>query len=148
MKTSIVIDISPPIAYLAKSWFLSYGPKCCQPIKLQDFLKCKILRKKWMMKFFGMQINISLLLVDTTILVCVMRHAQSTQNKFACLFNISRKAWGMKLIFRLQISTKVFYWVIVSLWVWQSRHAQSTQNSKFAISISRNMWMKLGFPCR
>ena len=46
MKTDIVIDISPPIPYLAQFWFLSYGPKWCQPIKLQDYLKCNISRKK------------------------------------------------------------------------------------------------------
>ena len=58
METNIITDISPPIPYLAKFWFLSYGPKCCQPIKLQDFLKCNISKKKWMMKFiFGMQIK-------------------------------------------------------------------------------------------
>ena len=59
MKTNIVIDISLPIPYLAKFWFSSYGPKCCQPIKLQVFLKCNILSKKRMMKFiFGMQIDV------------------------------------------------------------------------------------------
>ena len=31
--------------------------------------------------------------------VSVTRYAQSTQNKFAYLCNISIKAWGMKLIF-------------------------------------------------
>ena len=40
METNLVVYISPPIPYLAKLWFLSYGPKCCQPIKLQDSLKC------------------------------------------------------------------------------------------------------------
>ena len=40
MKTNVVGDISPPIPYLAKFWFSSYGPKCSQPIKLQDSLKC------------------------------------------------------------------------------------------------------------
>ena len=37
METDIV-DISPPIPYLSKFWFWSYGPNCCQPIKLQDSL--------------------------------------------------------------------------------------------------------------
>ena len=32
MKANIVVDISPPIPYLAKFWFSIYGPKCCQPI--------------------------------------------------------------------------------------------------------------------
>ena len=34
MGTSIVVDISSPIQYLAEFWFLSYGPKFCQPMKL------------------------------------------------------------------------------------------------------------------
>ena len=38
---NIGIDIAPP--YLAKFWISSYGPKCCQPIKLQDSLNCNIL---------------------------------------------------------------------------------------------------------
>ena len=41
----------------------------------------------------------------------------------------------MKLIFCLQINTKVFYKFIVSLWMCVARHAQSTQNNKFAISL-------------
>ena len=59
MKTNIIIDISPPIPYLAKFWFSSYGPKCCQSIKLQDSMKFNISRKKRMMNcIFGMQITI------------------------------------------------------------------------------------------
>ena len=42
---------------------------------------------------------------------------------------------GLKLIFCLQIKTKVFCKLIVSLWVWVARHAQSTQNNKFTISL-------------
>ena len=44
MKTNIAIDISP--TYSAKFGYSSYGPKCCQPINLQDSSKCNILRKK------------------------------------------------------------------------------------------------------
>ena len=138
MKTNIVIDISPLIPYLAKFWVLSYGPKWCQPIKLQDSLKYNISRKKWMMKFvFCMQINIKVLYrFILSFWVCAFRHAKSTQNyKFAYLCNISSKAWGMKLIFCLQINTKVFYKLIVSLWACLARHAQSTQNNKFTISL-------------
>ena len=59
METNIVVDISTPDPYLAKFWFSGYWPRCCQPIKLQDSLKCNISRKKWMMKLiFGMQIYI------------------------------------------------------------------------------------------
>ena len=40
----------------------------------------------------------------------------------------------IKLTFCLQINTKVFY-KIVSLWVCVARHAQSTENNKFTISL-------------
>ena len=83
---------------------------------------------------FGMLVNIK---------------AQSTQNKnFTYLCNISSKTWGMKLIFCMQINVKVFYKIIVSLWVWVARHAQSTQNRNFAISlqyIMENVKDEIGF---
>ena len=44
MKTNIVIDIS--LTYLAKFWASINGAKYCQPIKLQDSLKCNTVRKK------------------------------------------------------------------------------------------------------
>ena len=134
MKTNIVIDISSPILYLAKFCFSSYGPKCCQPIKLQDSLKCNISRKKWMMKcIFCMQINIKVFYkLILSFWVCITGHVQSTQNKkFMYLCNISRKAWGMNLIFCQQINTKVFCKLIVSLCVWVARYAQSNQSDKF-----------------
>ena len=43
VKTNIVIDISTKL--LAKFWVSKFEPKCCQPIKLQDSLKCNIVRK-------------------------------------------------------------------------------------------------------
>ena len=138
MKTNIVFDISPPIPYLVKLWFSIYEPKCCQPIKLQDSLKCNISRKKWMIKFiFGLQIHIEVCYkLILSVWVCVIRHAQSTQNeKFAYLCNISRKAWEMKLIFGLQINMKNFYKVIISVWVCVARHALSTQNDRFTRSL-------------
>ena len=151
METDIVVDIPPPIPYLSKFWFLSYGPKCCQPIKLQDSLKCNISRKKWMMKFsFGMQINIEVLYkLILSFWVCATRHAQSTQNKnFAYLYKISRKAWGRgggsevdflpanKHENFLQVdSITLVYKLIVSLRVCVARHAQSTQNNKYTISL-------------
>ena len=59
----------------------------------------------------------SLLRVDIMILGVCIKHAQSTQNKkFAYLCNISRKAWGMKLVFFGRINTNVFYKFMVSLW--------------------------------
>ena len=41
----------------------------------------------------------------------------------------------MKLVFCLQINIEVFYKFIHSFWVYIARHAQSTQNYKFAISL-------------
>ena len=41
----------------------------------------------------------------------------------------------MKLIFCLQIQTKVFSKLVVSLWVCIARHAQNTQYNKFVISL-------------
>ena len=71
--------------------------------------------------------------VDTIILLCKTRHAQSIQNdKLAYL---QRKAWDMKLIFCLQINTKIFYKLKVSLWVCIARHARSTENNKFTKSL-------------
>ena len=96
MKTNIVIDISP--THVTKFWVSNYGPKCCQPIKLQDSLKCNVVREKWMMKF----------------------------------------------IFCMQINTKVFYKMILSLWVCVSRQVQSTKNNQFTISLQYKM-LKLIF---
>ena len=58
MKTNTIIYVSR--THLATFWVSSYGPpKGCQPSKLQDSLKCNIVRKSWKMKFnFCMQINI------------------------------------------------------------------------------------------
>ena len=41
----------------------------------------------------------------------------------------------MKLLFCLQINTKVFYKLLISFWVCVSKLSQSTQNNKFAMSL-------------
>ena len=41
----------------------------------------------------------------------------------------------MKFFFGMQINIEVFYKLIVSLWVCITRHDQSTQNNKFALSL-------------
>ena len=75
MKTNIVIDISPPIPYVAKCWFSSYGPKCGWPIKLQVSVKCNISRKKGMMKrIYGMQKNLEVF-YRLIVSLMVARHA-------------------------------------------------------------------------
>ena len=45
-----VIYISPQIPCLVKFWFLSYGPKCSQPVRLQNSFKYIISRKNWGIK--------------------------------------------------------------------------------------------------
>ena len=42
---------------------------------------------------------------------------------------------GDEVDYCLQMSTKVFYKVIVFLWVSVARNAQSTQNNRFTISL-------------
>ena len=46
LQTMLCIGISLPISYLAKFWFLIFGPICCWPVKLQDSLNCDISRAK------------------------------------------------------------------------------------------------------
>ena len=84
-----------------------------------------------MMKFvFGMQrTRKNVYELSLSFWVCAATHAQSAQNrKFAYLCNISRKTMGMKLLFCLQINTKIFYKVLVSLWMSVSRLSQSIQD--------------------
>ena len=89
------------------------------------------------MKFiFCMQINIEVFSkVILSFWVRVTVDAQSTQNKFAYLCNISIKGWGIRLSFCLQINTKVFCKMVVSLWVKVARQAQSTKNNQFTKSL-------------
>ena len=128
---------SSPIPYLVKFWFSVYGPKYCQPIKLQDSLKCDISKKKWMMNFYhGIHIKIKVVYkLMLSFWVCVTTHGQCIQNKCSYVCTTSRKSWGIKLIFCLQISKNVFYKLIVSILMFLARHAQVTQNNKFAISL-------------
>ena len=107
MKTNI-IGISPPTPHLAKFWFWSYGPKCCQSIKLQNSLKCNISRKKWTMNFiYGMdRLFCSLIL---SFWVSVVRHAQSTQNNnFTCIYSYLLKNLGDEVVFLPADKQEVF----------------------------------------
>ena len=128
MNANIVIDISPQIPFLAKVWFLSYRPKWCQPMKLQDSSKHNISKKKKVnneVYFWHADKHQSFLQVGSIVLG-VRNQACPNYPKNVYLWNISRKMWPMKLIFCLQINTEVFYKLIVSLWVCVARHAQST----------------------
>ena len=75
-----------------------------------------MLLKKEVLKFiFGIQINIEVFYkLILPFLLCIAKHAQSTKNKFAYLYNVSRKTLGMKLIFCLHINLKGFFKLIVS----------------------------------
>ena len=136
IKTDIIIGISPPILYRKKIWFLSYRPKCCSSIILQDSLKCNIIsRKKGMIKFiYGIQISIQ------TIWYCHFGCALPDSLKVprtwhAHLCNISKKHGWWSCFFCLHINTKFFCKLAVSFWVCVVRHTQSTQINKFAISL-------------
>ena len=50
--------------------------------------------------------------------------------------NISRKKSMMNFIFGMQINIEAFYKLILSLWVFVTRHAQSTQNKLVYLAIS------------
>ena len=136
METNIVVDISPQISYLAKFWFSSYGSKCCQPIKLQDFLKCNISKKKWMMKFiFGLQINIEVfyrLYYHFGFVQLGMPKVPKMRSLDIFAITPEKRC---EVVFCMQMNAKVFYKLIVSLWVFLASHSQSTQNNKFTISL-------------
>ena len=136
METNIVVDISPQISYLAKFWFSSYGSKCCQPIKLQGFLKCNISKKKWMMKFiFGLQINIEVfyrLYYHFGFVQLGMPKVPKMRSLDIFAITPEKRC---EVVFCMQMNAKVFYKLIVSLWVFLASHSQSTQNNKFTISL-------------
>ena len=59
MKIYIICCVLVQVSYLGKFWFLRYGPKCAQPIRLQDFLINNISRtNQWNNLIFCMLIQI------------------------------------------------------------------------------------------
>ena len=59
MKVLLILYLPSPTLCLAKFLFWSYCLKCSLPIRLHDSLKCKISRKKWVIKLiFCLLINI------------------------------------------------------------------------------------------
>ena len=61
--------------------------------------------------------------------------SQRLPSSYKIGLDISRKTWGMKFIFCLQINITVLYKLIVSLWVCIVRCAQSTQQNKLTVSL-------------
>ena len=74
-----------------------------------------------------MQINIKVFYKLLSIWVCIARPVQSIQNKFAYLYNISRKKWVVKFLFCLQIKSwflpagkqKIVLQVDIIIWYYQ-----------------------------
>ena len=59
MKIYIICCVLVQVSYLGKLWFLRYGPKCSQPIRLQNFLINNISRTNhWNNLIFCMLIQI------------------------------------------------------------------------------------------
>ena len=116
------------------------------PIKLHNSLKCNISRKKWII-----EVKTSNSSASYTIILNLRNMSKVPKIRSLHVFAISPEKHGrMKLIFCQQINTKVFYKMILSLWVCDASHVQSTQNKKTEIlcNISRKTWrMKLVF-CR
>ena len=52
------------------------------------------------------------------------------QDSLKC--NISRQKWMIKFIFGMQRKIEILYKLILKFWMFVSRHAQSSQNKKFA----------------
>ena len=89
--------------------------------------------------------------------VCVARHAQITQNnKLAIFLQYLKKEVIDEVDFLhadkyqsfLQLSIKVFYKVLLSLWMVMIKHSQSTQRNKFAISLQylkKEVWNRVHF---
>ena len=83
-------------------FFLSYGLKCCQPIRLHDYWKFNISRMTWARKLI---LECNWVSIEATswsrhlewVWWGMSGHAQSSIKWWVS--NISRMSWGMKLIF-------------------------------------------------
>ena len=117
----VLLSVRESVRHFSQEWVRNYG-------------KILVL-ELWAKLLLANQVNIKVIYkVILSFWVCAARHTQNTQNeKFVHLCNISRKTWGIKLIFWQQINTKVF--LIVSLCLCIARHTQSTLNNKFAIPL-------------
>ena len=101
-----------------KSFFLKLWVKMLLANHFENFLKCNISRKTFLVFCIKISIEVSLKQIPS-FLVAIVTHAQNTQNnkplQYFC--NISRKKDGMKLIFCIQIN-KPFTWYYQYWWVW------------------------------
>ena len=116
MKTNIVIDISPPILFLAKfssKWCYHFGFVCPDMPKLSKITSllffCNILRKKWVMSYA----NNNEILLDT---MKLMGWSSILKAPKIVILQYLEKKLKMKLIFCMQINTKVCYKLISTFW--------------------------------
>ena len=116
MKTNIVIDISPPILFLAKfssKWCYHFGFVCPGMPKLSKITSllffCNILRKKWVMSYA----NNNEILLDT---MKLMGWSSILKAPKIVILQCLEKKLKMKLIFCMQINTKVCYKLISTFW--------------------------------
>ena len=116
MKTNIVIDISPPILFLAKfssKWCYHFGFVCPGMPKLSKITSllffCNILRKKWVMSYE----NNNEILLDT---MKLMGWSSILKAPKIVILQYLEKKLKMKLIFCMQINTKVCYKLISTFW--------------------------------
>ena len=106
MKIYIICCVPAQIPYLGKFLFLRYGPKCSQPIRLQDFLINHISRtNQWnSLIFLHVDTNSQKLKVDQKIWgwACQkwMWPVLSRDSKINC---ISRMNWWNELIFYMLV---------------------------------------------
>ena len=120
--------------------WLSQKQKNLDILRTEQFFPNKKIIPSYLLKFiFGLQINIEVFYKFEIFWVCVTRHAQSTQNKkFTYFCSTSSKAWGMKLIFCLQIKRKIFNKMIISLGV--RSQACRKYPSQQVCNISKKTW--------
>ena len=135
MKIIWILDFPSQKLCLAKFLFWSYCPKCCPPIRLQDSFKCEISRKKMRVQvdFWFPQFPTSGCYHFWLVWWGIPKVPKITSLQYPC--NISRKSWGINMIFCIKIRIKVFYKLIVSSLLFRAIHAQSTQKIKFVIFL-------------
>ena len=89
-----------------------------------------------MMKLiFCMQINIKIFYQLTLSFVCGCLGMSEVPKISLHIFAVSLGTHGDAVDFFLEINTKLFYNLIVKLWLCIARYVQITQNSKFVISL-------------
>ena len=107
------------------------------PFRLQDSLKCTVISVKKITLIFCLQKTSKF---PTSLCYCfcwawlgMPKVPNVTSLRY--VFNISRKSWGINTTFCMKINNKVFYLLVVLFLLVIARHAQSTKNSKFVMSI-------------